>query len=107
MPAGFGQHFRPKKGGFLMEHLIEKVSHNRLLKGVMYDELMECARAFKEYLEDEKRQKVSSTKLIAATAYALGIREGVHRERARMEKKVVNHVPRTAVLTLTKGGDAA
>ena len=88
-----------------MEHLLGTVPHNKLMQGVLLSETIENVGVLEEFLTDQ--QKGESTTLIAAMAYALGTREGVHRERARRKRKAEAQALPTAKATVLRGGDAA
>jgi len=90
-----------------MKHLLETIPHDKLMKGVLLGEFLECGCALKEFLADEHQQAIASPAFVAAEAYALGIREGVHRERARRKRKAEAQALPTIAVDVLRGGDAA
>jgi len=90
-----------------MKHLLETIPHDKLMKGVLLSEFMECGCALKEFLAAEHQQAIASPVFFAAEAYVLGIRQGVHQERARRKRKAEVLEAPTATVDVLRGGDAA
>lgn len=71
-----------------MEHLLEQISHHKLLKGAYFNEVVKARELLSDCVEEQLKLRCTTPSWVAATAYVLGVRQGIHQERARRKAHI-------------------